>query len=334
MTPTKQAGKIHFIHQLEKSYVPANLGDWIASPYYYFPDFFQKYTCVLHSTWAILWHEIESDDIVIFGGGGLIDNSNSLNQVLNRLLDKCKNVIVWGAGSHKYSHDNVFGIQSSSVPVKFEKAAMVGIRDYKHPYNLPFLPCASCLHPAFDLKDSNIQVKRRVGAMKHGLDSTFGISGVPSFITNSHSITEIARYILESETMIVTSYHGAFWSMLLGRKVIVLESRKGIEKYRYFKYPVAFCKDNIKYDEEYMTKIASELPDLPDFLKEARKINLEFFEKVKVYIQDRLATRDSEETIQLMAKRLAQLEFTLIDLRNDFRSLGRRLSSIESEPSQ
>ena len=82
-----QKGKIHFVHHLEKLYAPANLGDWISSPYYYFIEFFSRYTCVLHSDWALLWHEIERDDIVIFGGGGLLDNSDELNIVLNKLIE-------------------------------------------------------------------------------------------------------------------------------------------------------------------------------------------------------------------------------------------------------
>ena len=98
-TSMKRVGKIHFVHHLEKLYAAPNLGDWIASPYYYFTDFFSRYTCVLHSDWSVLWHEIERDDIVIFGGGGLLDNSDALNVVLNRLIDKCDNVIVWGAGT-------------------------------------------------------------------------------------------------------------------------------------------------------------------------------------------------------------------------------------------
>ena len=118
--------------------VPANLGDWICSPYYYFVEYFSKFTCMLHSDWAVLWHEIEKDDIVIFGGGGLLDNSDELNRVLNRILDRCENVIIWGPGTHRYAEDNIFGQQTASVTINYEKAALIGVRDYMHPSNLPF----------------------------------------------------------------------------------------------------------------------------------------------------------------------------------------------------
>lgn len=323
--------KLHFVHQLEKSYVAANLGDWIASPYYYYIEYFSKYTCLLHSTWAILWHEIENNDIVIFGGGGLIDNSDSLNAVLNRLLSQCKNVIIWGAGSHKYSDGNAFGIKSATTPIAFDKAAMVGIRDYKHPYNLPYLPCASCLHSVFDQPVTDIKHKRKVGVMRHGLDNSFGIRNIPSSITNAHPMGEIVKYIRESDVMLVTSYHGAYWSMLLGKKVIILESRRGIEKYQYFRHPVGFCDDDSTFNEHALLDIASSLPEPSGFLEESRELNKKYFEKVAAFIDSLLAPSSETETIHILSKRIAQLEFTLLDMHVQIKRMSRRLDEMHSD---
>ena len=114
---------------LEKSYAPPNQGDWIASPYYYFAGEFSRFTCVLHSAWSILWHEIDTAGVVIFGGGGLIDNSNALNDILNRLFLECDNVVIWGAGTHKYSNEfidscddsNIHNIESATISINFDK---------------------------------------------------------------------------------------------------------------------------------------------------------------------------------------------------------------------
>lgn len=328
MRANSKSGKIHFVHHIEKSYAAANLGDWISSPYYYFLDYFSRYTCVLHSDWAVLWHEIEKDDIVIFGGGGLLDNSDALNMVLNRLFEKCDNVIIWGAGTHRYNENNVFGKKTAVTPIHFDKAVLCGIRDYEHPYGMPFLPCASCLNTAFSVDRNESRIEREIGTIRSALESSFAVKGVPSSVSNAEPIGTIVDYILSSRVILVSSYHGAFWSMLLGRKVILPASRLGVDKYKYFRYPVGFYEGH-EYDEPELLRIASTLPDLPDFLAEARALNIEFFKKVRDYIEDRLSSPLVIETNQILAKRVAQLEFTLLEVWNYARRLTGRLEKLE-----
>jgi hypothetical protein len=321
------------VHQLEKSYVAANLGDWISSPYYYFTEYFSRYTCVLHAVWTILWHEIEKDDVVIFGGGGLLDYSDPLNIVLNRLLEKCDNVIIWGPGTHKFAKNNVFGQESSTIPINFEKAVLCGVRDYQHPYNLPFLPCASCLHPAFSIEKTEVKIEREIGTIMHGLDGSFRVAGVPSSVNNANPIGTIVNYILSSNVMLVSSYHGAYWSMLLGRKVILEASRLDIEKYKYFRYPVDSYQGK-QFDERELLRIASEIPDHSDFLAEARALNNQFFEKVKILIEDRIPRISTTETIQVLSKRVAQLEFTIFNMWINSEKINRRIDALESNANQ
>jgi hypothetical protein len=323
-----KTGKIHFVHHLEKSYAAANLGDWISSPYYYFEDFFSRYTCVLHSDWAVLWHEIERGDVVVFGGGGLLDNSDALNIVLNKLLDKCDNVVIWGAGTHKYNENNIFGKKTSTVEIDFSKALLCGIRDYQHPYEVPFVPCVSCLNDAFDIEQNNNNVTRQVGTIRSALEGSFAVSGTPSSVSNAEPIGTVVDYILGSRNILVSSYHGAYWSMLLGRRVILPLSRLGVDKYRYFKYPVGIYDSNV-YDEEKLLKIASDIPEPRDFLAEARVLNMNFFKKVRDLIEDRISIPCKPQTTQIIAKRNAQLEFTLIDVWNHVRHLNARLEKLE-----
>ncbi|WP_164488850.1 polysaccharide pyruvyl transferase family protein [Sphingobium sp. LF-16] len=325
--------KIHFIHHLEKLNASANVGDWIASPYYYFIDFFSQYTCILHSDWSVLWHEIEKSDIVIFGGGGLLDNSDQLNQVFNKITEKCDNVIIWGAGTHKYNADNIFNKKTSTVPINFEKTLLSGVRDYNHPYQASFLPCASCLHPAFDKKQSDVEIKREVGVIRSALESSFAVSGFSSSITNAEPIGSIAEYILSSKVILVSSYHGAYWSMLLGKKAILPKTRLGVDKYRYFRHQVGFY-DDAKFDEGKILELAHNLPDPSGFLIEARQLNLDFFQKVRNFIEQRVVPVSKCETIQIMAKRIAQMEFTIIEMSNDFKRLNKRLIDIERATSE
>ena len=325
----KRAGKIHFVHNLEKRYVPANLGDWICSPYYYFTDYFSQYTCVLHSDWAVLWHEIERTDIVIFGGGGLLDNSDELNRVLNRLIENCDNVIIWGAGTHKYTENNIFGKKTASEEIKYDQAALVGVRDYQHPSGLPYLPCVSCMNPAFVVMQDEVKVTRNVGTIKSALEANFAVQGLPSFVTNAEPIGTVANYILGSSVILVSSYHGAFWSMLLGKKAILPATRLGVDKYKYFRHPVGFYDGN-KFDEIAILDLAAKLPEIPNFLEESRNLTKEFFQKCKRYIEDRIAPAEENETLQIIAKRNAQLEFTMVDMWNEIRRLNGRITQLEN----
>lgn len=325
----KRAGKIHFVHHLEKRYVPANLGDWICSPYYYFRDYFSQYTCVLHSDWAVLWHEIERTDIVIFGGGGLLDNSDELNRVLNKLIEKCDNVIIWGAGTHKYSENNIFGKRSASEKIKYDQAALVGVRDYQHPSRLPYLPCVSCMNPAFSVTQDEIEVTRAVGTVKSALEASFAVQGMPSFVTNAEPAGTVANYILGSRVILVSSYHGAYWSMLLGKKAILPATRLGVDKYKYFRHPVGFY-DSHQFDEAAILDLAAKLPEIPNFLEESRNLTIEFFRKCAEYIEERIEPAIENETLHIISKRNAQLEFTIVDMWNEIRRLNGRITQLEN----
>jgi hypothetical protein len=319
----KASGKIHFIHQMERAYVPANQGDWISSPYLYFKSFFENYTCIMHSVWSILWHEIERDDFVIYGGGGLLDNSNALNDILNRLMEECDNVIIWGAGSHKYTEefiasciDGTTEVELAKIPINYEKALLLGIRDFNHPSKLPFLPCVSCLHPAFDKLFLNAhRVKRKVGAIKHGLDKNFEVRNFPySMSSNASPIGGIVQYIMESSVMLSSTYHGVYWSILLGRPVLAPASRRGIEKYLYLPRQIGFFEDDHDYDEENILRLCGGLAEYPPFLEEARALNWSFFKQVKNRIESCMPAPPYSDTLEILAKRVAQLEYTILEL--------------------
>ena len=324
----KKSGKIHFIHHLEKLYSAANLGDWICCPYYYYEEYFSKYSCVLHSEWAVLWHEIEKGDVVIVGGGGLLDNSDELNRVLNRIIEKCNNVIIWGAGTHKYNENNIFSEKTASERIMYERLALVGVRDYEHPSGLPYLPCVSCMNPAFLTSQNDVPVTREIGTIKSALESSFAVQELPSFVTNAEPIGTVVNYILSSRAILVNSYHGAFWTMLMRKKAVLPATRLGVDKYKYFRYPVGFYEGD-KFNEHEILEIVNNLPEIPNFLEESRRLTEEFFLKCKDFIEDKIKLSNKNETLQIISKRNAQLEFTVIDMWNEILRLNGRIANLE-----
>ena len=325
------ASKIHFISHIEKTYEAVNLGDWICSPYTYYSSFFSQYTCVFHSHWSILWHEIDKGDVVILGGGGQLDNSDALNNQINRVLRNCDNVVIWGSGTHRYAPGNIFNKKTAEVPILYDKAKLVGVRDYDHPSGLPYLPCVSCMHPAFiEASARPRNIRRKVGTIKSALESSFAVSDVQSFVDNSQPLEKIINYILESEIILVSSYHGAFWSQLLGSKVVLPESRLCVDKYKYFKHKPAFYAGNVYNETEILSLLENSSPPA-GFLDECRENSNSFFSKVADLVQSVLVKPDQADiqTVQILAKRNAQLEFSLRETWAFVKHMNHRLSRLE-----
>ena len=85
-----------------------------------------------------------------------------------------------------------------------------------------------------------------------------------------------------------------------------------------------------KFDEIAILDLAAKLPEIPNFLEESRNLTKEFFQKCKRYIEDRIAPAEENETLQIIAKRNAQLEFTMVDMWNEIRRLNGRITQLEN----
>lgn len=106
-----------------------------------------------------------------------------------------------------------------------------------------FLPCVSCMDRVWDLK---VPISREVGRISH-VDFPLVLSD----LTNQASIRKLAYYIHGSERIVTTSYHVWYWATLLGKPV------------------------------ELPWKWSSKFFHLrPCLLEEARRLNVEFFQRV------------------------------------------------------
>ena len=88
----------------------------------------------------------------------------------------------------------------------------------------------------------------------------------------------MARAFLSAKTIITTSYHGAYWAMLLKRQVLLYRPRWN--KLRYFKYHPHVCDE-----DNYKSKCTGELSAPANFLDECRSLNLDFYNRVTHYLR-------------------------------------------------
>ncbi len=263
------AFKIHFIHFMQL----ANSGDIYNSPLRYFPEFLDIAPCVKHNIKTIEWELIDPKDIVILGGGGLINNW--MNPILDRLLDSCDTVVGWGLGDHAKPG-------KTGVPViDYGRFSLLGVRDYNFTpvgfppdYFLPYLPCVTCMEQEFTTER---RILRDIGVIQHfrrDLPEEL-TSRYDAFRQSSH-IKQCIRFIGESNAIVTNSYHAAYWGLLLKRIVVIMDIEWS-HKFEYFKYkPVKFTGD--------LHKDIASGQIYSDALSDARALNVEFYEKVRAII--------------------------------------------------
>lgn len=267
--------KIHFVKIYDFNY--NNAGDIFCSPYIWFYDFFKSYSCISHCLSSVRYEQIAKDDVVIIGGGGLLNYNPwfNFNIAINKILDLCNNVILWGAGFNCNLKDG--NLLSFEPKIDFSRFRLYGIRDYNlDDYN--YTPCASCMNPllkiAYETKPTS-----KVASMLHPLMDTKELPGIPCNLSHFNNISTIMEFISQYEVIVTNSYHCALWAMLANRKVV---SPKGMligNKFRYFEKRPAFCDD--WENEKLLNKAIESAIFYPDFLESSIKRTEEFFEKVK-----------------------------------------------------
>ena len=218
------------------------------------------------------------DEFVILGGGGLL-NPWCWNEVIEPLLARGNRMIGWGIGHH---HDNVPGHAYAKVAASdwrtsilhyrdnypVERFWICGVRDFGHADE--YVPCSSCMSPLFDRTYS---ITNEIVVYQHGALDPIAIPGVPT-ISNvgEASLAEVLAFLGSAHHVVTNSYHGLYWSILLGRKVLLYEP--WCSKFEMLRYEVPVC-DRHDWREKLHAGVVH-----PCALAECRSLNARFAEKV------------------------------------------------------
>jgi hypothetical protein len=290
-----------------------NVGDMFSNPLRYFDPAAEKSTIDIDRPGEYEWYE---DAPVIVGGGGLIGNEHFGNNLLGCLespdvvaLDRMmehswllshkvnkevfekfrdtvdeayrvarKNIIhstgpkiAWGIGHNVKDQHSHF-----RWPKWLKRFDLVGCRDYQQTDHR-WVPCASCMHPAFDKK---YEVTNEVIWFEHKkqlIKSTdFGEDPIPRFTNSGQNFDQTIEILGSAETILTNSYHGAYWGTLLNKKVVIVNPWSS--KFHLFKHqPVVWSNKKDGPIEE----MAVDAPRFPDALSECRTANKQFWSKVK-----------------------------------------------------
>lgn len=249
---------IYEVHRKVKN----NVGDYYSNPsrYFSFED--------LDSQELMHNDSILKGKNLITGGGGLIHKKFS-NHIQSLIEKQPKNVVLWGIG-HNFGKKHVAKCGDQVFfPNWLDKCNLVGIRDFVKGKEDLYLPCASCMHSAFDDKYS---VKKETGYFLHAYKTKlYNTTNKSVFYNNSLDFEKAIEFIGSHETIITDSYHGAYWAMLLNKQVQIVSWSV---KFNYFKHPPLFLDD---INQEPLNKKHSVQKG---YLEECRTLNKNFYHKV------------------------------------------------------
>jgi hypothetical protein len=177
-------------------------------------------------------------------------------------------LILWGVGTNDH------GSHLVQWPEWVKEFDLIGLRDYLSPWD--YTPCPTCMSAFFD--HARIQEeKHEVVIYEHPICPIPNLGPFPR-TTNKHKadeFPEVLMFLGSGKTIITSTYHGTYWGMLLGKKVLCWKpwSSKffGLEPHHY------------RVNEQNWKKVHEEYP-LPvgvhDFLMKCREANIDFAKKV------------------------------------------------------
>ena len=224
--------KVHFVYSKDTE----NSGDLSCGYYAYFGEMFKKYPIVIWDIGTIDFSLVAKNDVVIVGGGGLLDNSDLWNYNINRLAQKCRYCFLFAPGFNRHYGHRV------SVMLKTGAFRQWAVRVYHHPAGGRYVPCASCLRPEFSM---TYPVVRKYGVVKHFQFDMSREFSLPQ-ITNDRPLHELLAFIGSSEIVVSNTYHAVYWATLMKKKVIL--DAPFSEKFKYLKYPPVLFSGDLEKD--------------------------------------------------------------------------------------
>lgn len=229
-----------------------NVGDLACSPAAYF-DFGQAQTLDIQQ-------EAPACKRVILGGGQIY------RQVVDAVIYRTAQAqtrVVWGVGiSARNAADLTFDILKASC-------GPISSRNWNVP-GCVYVPCASAMSPLFD---DVAEPRHEVVIFAHARKSEGMMQppGIPCRTNHGGTLAETLDFLASGAIVVTNSYHGTYWAMCLGRKVLCLPFS---DKFRQF-------RDNPVFSDP-----ADWFADLnraearPDLLEDARARNRAFYDVV------------------------------------------------------
>lgn len=193
---------VHLVFQHRKG--SRNIGDRECCPAYWLPFQARKTVQALKET-------VPPCDVAIFGGGQIYA---SVVECVAQHAAAARHCVTWAIGLHaaKRKVDGTDQFQT--------RMSLIGCRDIDIP-GTEYVPCASCLAPG--LQHTPAPTREAVLYLHAAKsDAVQRPDGIASRTNHDGTLAEALAFLASGETVITNSFHGTYWAMLMGRKVLCL----------------------------------------------------------------------------------------------------------------
>ncbi|WP_152618585.1 hypothetical protein [Leisingera sp. ANG-Vp] len=165
--------------------------------------------------------------LAMFGGGQVF--RDCVKSVICR-TPEAKHRVSWGVG--------IDGAAAASIEFDIAEGncALISSRNWGVP-GCEHVPCPSAMSPLFD---GQAEPEHEVVLFSHALksDGLLRMPGIPELDNGRANLEEALAFIASGETVAANSYHGTYWTMCLGRRVLSVPFN---EKFRHFRENPVFA---------------------------------------------------------------------------------------------
>ncbi|GAA2224598.1 hypothetical protein GCM10010413_18260 [Promicromonospora sukumoe] len=224
--------------------------------------------------------------LVIVGGSGLVGPGRFETCVESIFAQRPASVALWGIG-HNYQEgvqlDPTTGWRRRVLkdgvtriwPEWLGKADVVGVRDWDA--GMPWVPCASCMLPAFDLLRER-EPEHEFVVLNHyerGIDTSRPLATGADFehiTNNTEDILETLTRLASAKVVVSNSYHALYWALMLGRGAVSVAPNS--TRFHGFRWPVSYASQ-----ADWPSAVEHARP-APEALGQARAANVEMSRRV------------------------------------------------------
>jgi len=255
---------------------PTNVGDWQSNPAHYF-DFLKD--AEVHdplidpAEFRQQNETLPEGAVCIVGGGGLLDDATTrgnLRCIVERHAGRMT-FVTWGCGANAevrpWNPVDPVTPPPITYPDWVGRFDLHGIRDSGQEW--PWVPCPSCMSPLFDeLRD--VEPEHHVVAYDH---RSFPLPemGLATLGNDCGDFARALRHLASGRNVLTSTYHGAYWSTLLGRRAVVVPFSSKFLGLRHVSVAGQPRPDGIPTPP-------------PDYLEECRRLNREHAARVRALI--------------------------------------------------
>ncbi len=239
-----------------------NQGDKLCSPF----DYFEAPEEVIPINICHALPDFTKKDMVVIGGGGLIDYSAKWNRRIEKVFEQAGSVFIWGAGYNRH-YDTLDHPSLDLWKHQYNPNHFIGLRDYTSSFQ--WVPCVTCMNSKFDRRRRDNVTGTSFLYLRHPDRPKQDYSNQ---ISNLDSFDSIVEAIRKHENIISETYHGAYWSLLLNKHVILLSPFS--TRFDGFPFPLIRIEVLRRLpDVGFQRKFRSPYQILRRFITEARKLN-------------------------------------------------------------